>query len=87
MIAPLSRWAAVAVAVAATTAAARADSFGGIAANEKRYLVGAARICEPLTVTAGRRPGAARAAPPRPPIRSRPSRRACPAPSVGRRPG
>jgi hypothetical protein len=53
MIAPLSRWAAVAVAVAATTAAARADSFGGIAANEKRYLVGAARICEPLTVTAG----------------------------------
>lgn len=48
----------LAAAVVATVGVARADSFGGVAANEKHYLVGAARICAPLAVADGAAVGA-----------------------------
>jgi hypothetical protein len=49
----LGRAAAVAVTLTLAAGVAEADSFGGIAANEKSYLVGASRVCTPIVVTAG----------------------------------
>ncbi len=49
----LGRAAAVAVTLTLAAGVAEADSFGGIAANEKSYLVGASRVCTPVVVTAG----------------------------------
>jgi hypothetical protein len=49
----LGRAAAVAATLTLAVGVAEADSFGGIAANEKSYLVGASRVCTPVVVTAG----------------------------------
>ncbi|MBK7072762.1 MAG: hypothetical protein IPH44_10705 [Myxococcales bacterium] len=49
----LGRAAAVAATLTLAVGVAEADSFGGIAANEKSYLVGASRVCSPVVVTAG----------------------------------
>jgi len=49
----LGRAAAVAVTLTLAAGVAEADSFGGVAANEKSYLVGASRVCTPVVVTAG----------------------------------
>lgn len=49
----LGRAAAVAATLTLAAGVAEADSFGGIAANEKSYLVGASRVCAPVVVTAG----------------------------------
>ena len=49
----LGRAAAVAAILPLAAGVAEADSFGGIAANEKSYLVGASRVCTPIVVTAG----------------------------------
>lgn len=38
---------------AATAGTAAADSFGGVAGNEKSYVIGRERVCQPLAVTAG----------------------------------
>ncbi|MBK9029767.1 MAG: hypothetical protein IPL61_00235 [Myxococcales bacterium] len=58
MIAPRSA-AAVAVWMVLVAGLAEADSLGGIAANEKSYVVGASRVCAPLAVTGGEARGAA----------------------------
>lgn len=50
-------WGPALVAVAALATPAAADSFGGIAGNEKSYLVGTDRICTPVVVTAGKATG------------------------------
>ena len=60
MIAPGRTAAVVAalVVVGSLAGSARADSFGGFSANEKRYLVGANRVCTPVVVDAnGAAPG------------------------------
>lgn len=58
MIAP-RRAAAVAASLVLGTGLAEADSLGGIAANEKSYVVGASRVCAPVPVTGGAATGAA----------------------------
>lgn len=47
------RAAAVVATLALAAGVAEADSFAGIAANEKSYLVGASRVCTPVTVATG----------------------------------
>lgn len=42
----------------ATAGAARADSFGGVAGNEKTYLVGRDKVCAPIVVSGGKATGA-----------------------------
>ncbi len=57
MIAP-GRAAAAVASLLALAGTASADSFGGFSANEKRYLVGANRVCTPVVVDAnGAAPG------------------------------
>ena len=51
-------WIAAICAVGALAGAAGADSFGGVAGNEKSYLVGRDRVCQPLVVSAGKATGA-----------------------------
>ena len=41
----------------ASAGAARADSFGGVAGNEKTYLVGRDRVCVPIVVSGGKATG------------------------------
>ncbi len=43
---------ALVLGLAATAGLARADSFGGVAGNEKSYLVGRDKVCTPIAVTA-----------------------------------
>jgi hypothetical protein len=49
---------AAVMAVGALAGVAHADGFGGVAGNEKTYLVGRDRVCVPLVVTAGKATGA-----------------------------
>jgi len=49
--------ATILVGVTTLTTAAHADSFGGVSGNEKWYLVGRDRVCQPLAVTAGKARG------------------------------
>lgn len=44
--------------VGALAGVAGADSFGGVAGNEKSYLVGRDRVCQPLVVSGGKATGA-----------------------------
>ncbi|HVV83815.1 MAG TPA: hypothetical protein VHE35_12155, partial [Kofleriaceae bacterium] len=48
-------WVAAALGAAGV---ARADSFGGVAGNEKVYLVGADKVCAPVAVSGGKATGA-----------------------------
>lgn len=50
--------AVIAVAVLGLAGAAQADSFGGVAGNEKVYVVGRDKICAPVVVSGGKATGA-----------------------------